>query len=229
MIDPRTHVWKMFDQISSTYDRVNRIVSLGQDERWRKSVARHLPLKVHLEVLDLATGTGDQIGALLKENHSIHRAIGIDLADEMLALARKKFASRKGIEFIHADAQHLPFKDASFDAATFSFGIRNVEEPLKALQEMRRVLKPKGRALILEFSMPNRWIRPFFLAYLRTILPFLGGLFSKHKQAYQYLNRTVETFPSGELFCSWMRESGFKSVQRKTMNFGSVTLYIGEK
>ncbi|HEY4255422.1 MAG TPA: bifunctional demethylmenaquinone methyltransferase/2-methoxy-6-polyprenyl-1,4-benzoquinol methylase UbiE [Chlamydiales bacterium] len=228
-LDPRAHVWKMFNQISSTYDKVNRIVSLGQDVRWRKKVAKELPLKLHLEVLDIASGTGDQIGAFFAAGLSIQKAVGVDLANEMLAIARKKFASIKEVEFLHGDAQKLPFKEASFDAASFSFGIRNVEDPLKALQEMRRVLKPKGKAFILEFSMPNRWVRPLFLFYLRSILPRLGGLFSKQKSAYQYLNRTVESFPSGAAFCAWMEKAGFKAVKRQTMNFGSVTLYSGEK
>ncbi len=216
----------MFNQISKTYDRVNRILSLGQDLRWRKQVARELPLRAHLDVLDIATGTGDQLGALLQAGCSIRRAVGVDLADEMLGLARKKFPQ---IEFLHADAQNLPFADQTFDATTISFGIRNIPDPVQALREMHRVLKPNGKTLVLEFSLPSRWIRPFFLLYLRKILPWLGGFFSKEKKAYVYLNQTIESFPSGENFCALMREAGFRTVSRKTMNFGAVTLYIGEK
>lgn len=216
----------MFNQIAKTYDRVNRILSLGQDLRWRRRLARSLPLRPHLEVLDLATGTGDQIGALLESGGSIRRAVGIDVADEMLALARKKFPE---VEFLHADAQALPFAEKSFDAVTISFGIRNVPEPVRALREMHRVLKPRGRALVLEFSMPSVWVRPMFLLYLRKVLPWLGGVFSREKKAYQYLNRTIEKFPSGEKFCELMKQAGFQTVSCKKMNFGAVSLYIGEK
>jgi len=216
----------MFNQIAKTYDRVNRIVSLGQDLRWRRCVARHLPLRPHLEVLDLATGTGDQIGALLGSGGSIRRAVGIDVADEMLALARQKFPE---VEFLHADAQSLPFAEKSFDAVTISFGIRNVPEPVRALREMHRVLKPRGRALVLEFSMPSLWVRPIFLLYLRKVMPWLGKVFSRDKKAYQYLNRTIERFPSGEKFCELMKQVGFQTVSFKTMNLGGVSLYIGEK
>lgn len=230
--DSKTDVWKMFDRISSTYDRVNRILSFGQDLRWRKKVARELPLRPHLEILDLATGTGDQLLALCNSGLSIHRMVGIDLAEEMMAIGRKKFDQTpfgKKVEFLRADAQKLPLAPNQFDAATFSFGIRNVPDPLASLLEIHRTLKPRGKALILEFSMPAPWIRPWFLFYLRSILPKLGGLLSNQIEAYRYLNRTIETFPSGKEFCSLMKEAGFLNLQERRMNFGSVTLYVGEK
>ncbi len=227
--DSRTDIWKMFNAISPTYDKVNRLLSLGQDRRWRKTVARHLPLRLHLEVLDLATGTGDQILALLDAGASIRRAVGLDLADEMLAIARTKCAAKPQVEFIHGDAQALPFPESSFDAITFSFGIRNVLDPVQALREMHRVLKPGGRALVLEFSTPNRWIRPFVLLYLRRILPWLGGLVSGRPQAYAYLNRTIESFASGEEFLAWMRAAQFVNPTCVKLNLGSVSLYVGQK
>jgi demethylmenaquinone methyltransferase/2-methoxy-6-polyprenyl-1,4-benzoquinol methylase len=220
--------WKMFDQISSTYDRVNWILSFGQDQRWRRKAASYLPLRPHLEVLDLATGTGDQLTAILKSGFSIQRLIGIDLSEKMLELGRKKF-TQPFVELLRGDAQKLSFSPNQFDAITFSFGIRNVENPLLSLQEIKRVLKPGGKALILEFSIPPVIIRPFFLFYLRHVLPFLGGLFSKNKGAYQYLNSTIETFPSGKDFLALMHSAGFESLQRHPMNFGAVTLYVGEK
>ena len=216
----------MFNQISATYDRVNRILSLGQDRRWRKQVAKHLPLRPHLQILDLATGTGDQLAALMSAGLSIHRMVGLDLADKMLAIARSKLPKA---EFIHGDAEKIPFPNAEFDAITISFGIRNVENPLAALREMHRALKPRGRALILEFSMPPPWIRPFFLFYLRKVLPYLGGLLSRNFPAYRYLNQTIESFPSGPAFIQLMRQAGFASVTTRPMNLGSVTLYVGEK
>ena len=224
--------WKMFDRISPTYDRLNRILSLGQDTRWRRRVAKYLPARAHLEILDLATGTGDQLMAIAKRSPSVHRMVGIDLSEEMMAIARKKFKGtsyENRVEFLHANAEKLPFKTAQFDAATFSFGIRNVPNPTHALSEMFRILKPQGRALILEFSMPQGALRPIVLTYLRSILPKIGAFFSKDAHAYRYLNRTIESFASGKSFCQWMKDAGFKDVKQISMNFGAVSLYIGDK
>lgn len=223
----RENVWKMFDQISNSYDRTNRIISFGMDRRWRQKVAKFLPPIKNLKILDLATGTGDQAIALIQSGASIHSITGIDLSKEMLEIAKRKIPTK--MQFIVADAEKIPFKEESFDAATFSFGIRNVTDPLKSLKDIHRVLKPKGRALILEFSLPPKPIRLFFLFYLRHVLPFIAGLISKNRSAYKYLNQTIEHFPSGKEFCLLMKEAGFSRIKTVPMNLGSVTLYIGEK
>lgn len=226
----RQEIWKMFDRISPTYDRVNRIVSFGKDQSWRKEVAKHLPRHADLKILDLATGTADQAIALLKSPASIHSITGIDLSQDMLEIAKKKTVDyRKKIDFLQADAEKPPFPAEHFDAATFSFGIRNVTDPLLSLKEIFRILKPQGRCLILEFSLPPKWIRPFYFFYLRHILPHIGGFFSRHRQAYRYLNQTIETFPSGLAFCALLSQVGFASVRKYPMAFGAVTLYVGEK
>jgi demethylmenaquinone methyltransferase/2-methoxy-6-polyprenyl-1,4-benzoquinol methylase len=226
--DPsRQEVWKMFDSISSTYDRTNRILSLGMDQRWRKSVAHFLPLRTQLKILDLATGTGDQISALLKSNASIQSVTGIDLSSEMLEIAKKKLSGKA--DFLLADAEKLPFADASFDAATFSFGIRNVTDPLVSLKDIHRILKPSGRCLILEFSLPPQPIRALYLLYLRHLLPRIGGLISRNPAAYRYLNQTIEHFPSGKDFSALMGKAGFQRLSRVSMSLGGVTLYVGEK
>lgn len=222
----RKDVWKMFDRISATYDKVNRVVSFGMDLRWRKKLAQHLPKKKHLDILDLATGTGDQAIQIMRSKASIKSITGIDLSKEMLNLAKIKIPEMK---IICADAEKLPFAKESFDAASFSFGIRNVPTPLNALNEIYRVLKPKGRCLILEFSMPPWPIKSFYLFYLRHILPKIGGFLSKDQAAYRYLNETIEEFPSGPNFCKIMKRAGFSRIQAVPMNLGSVTLYIGEK
>ncbi len=228
MTDPsREDVWKMFDRISPTYDKTNRIVSFGMDQRWRKKVAKFLPPHKNLKILDLATGTGDQALAIIKSQASIQSITGIDLSLEMLEIAKRKIPSK--MEFIRADAEKLPFKPMSFDAATFSFGIRNVTDPTRSLKEIHRVLKTKGRCLILEFSLPPKPIRGFFLFYLRHILPRIAGLISKNYSAYKYLNQTIEHFPSGKDFCILMKEAGFTRIREIPMNLGSVTLYVGEK
>jgi demethylmenaquinone methyltransferase/2-methoxy-6-polyprenyl-1,4-benzoquinol methylase len=223
----REDVWKMFDKLSPTYDQINRLVSFGMDLRWRKKVAKFLPPQKNLKILDLATGTGDQALALIKSSASIQSITGIDLSSEMLEIAKRKIPSK--MEFIRADAEKLPFKAMSFDAATFSFGIRNVSDPLRALKEIHRILKPKGRSLVLEFSLPPKPIRGFFLFYLRHILPRIAGFISKNYQAYRYLNQTIEHFPSGKEFCLLMKEAGFLRLREIPMNLGSVTLYVGEK
>jgi demethylmenaquinone methyltransferase/2-methoxy-6-polyprenyl-1,4-benzoquinol methylase len=223
----RKDIWKMFDLISPTYDRINRILSFGMDQKWRRAAASHLPQQKNLKILDLATGTGDQAAALLKTPASIQSITGIDLSSEMLEIARKKLAGK--VQFLRADAEKLPFPPSHFDAATFSFGIRNVTTPLQSLQEIFRVLKPKGRVLILEFSLPPKPIQAFFLFYLRHILPRLGALLSKKKEAYRYLNETIETFPSGKEFCLLMKEAGFSRLRAIPMALGGVTLYIGDK
>lgn len=228
----RKDVWKMFDAISPTYDKINRILSLGMDQRWRKKVASHLPEKEHLKILDLATGTGDQLIALFESQASIQAATGIDLAAEMLAIGQEKIDKKpykEQIKLVHADAEKIPFADESFDAATLSFGIRNVTSPVACLKEIHRVLKLHGRCLILEFSLPPKPIKGFYLFYLRHILPRIGSLLSRNVGAYRYLNQTIETFPCGKEFCYLMREAEFKHIQAHPMALGAVTLYVGEK
>lgn len=219
----------MFDRIALSYDRINRILSLGQDLRWRKTLAYFLPAKPHLELLDLATGTGDQVLAALKMHPSIARVVGVDLSSQMLEQARRKLSSNSKVHFLTADATHLPFSNESFDAVSCSFGIRNMPDSMKALKEMHRVLRPGGTALILEFAVPRFPIRPFVLFYLRHILPKVGGYLSADHSAYTYLNQTIESYPSGTAFLNWMKEAGFKTASWKKLSFGAVGLYIGIK
>ena len=223
--------WKMFNRISPSYDRINRILSLGMYQNWRHSVAAHLPKKPAIRLLDLASGTGDQLIACLESGASINEAVGIDLSEEMLRIAKEKITAKSyknKVSFLTADAEQIPFADASFDAATFSFGIRNVSDPLLSLKQIKRILKPQGKCLILEFSMPKQPFKPFHLFYLRHILPRIGGWLSKNPDAYRYLNQTIETFPSGKAFCSLMETAGFSSIKTVPMALGAVTLYVGE-
>lgn len=233
MSEPSRHeIWKMFDRISPTYDQINRIVSFGKDRSWRKEVVKHFPQRASLKILDLATGTGDQAIACLENHPQIESIIGIDLAADMIKIAKEK-CKKKGydqkIDFVIADAEHPPFGKEQFDAATFSFGIRNVNNPLSSLKQIFQLLKPQGRCLILEFSLPPKAIRPFYLFYLRHILPRIGGLFSKDVHAYRYLNQTIETFPSGQAFCSLMAQAGFSPIRSHRLALGAVTLYVGDK
>jgi demethylmenaquinone methyltransferase / 2-methoxy-6-polyprenyl-1,4-benzoquinol methylase len=229
----RHEIWKMFDTISPTYDRVNRVMTYGFDGYWRKKMATLLPSFPSIRLLDVATGTGDQLITLMEHAPHIKEAIGTDLAESMLEIARRKliqkpYAERVSIQ--NADALALPFADESFECVTISFGIRNVTDVVGCLKEMNRVLKKGGRALILEATLPTHsLIRAGYLTYLRHILPRIGGWISQNRQAYSYLNQTIETFPAGQSFCDLMIQAGFTKGLAHPLTLGTVTIYQGEK
>jgi demethylmenaquinone methyltransferase/2-methoxy-6-polyprenyl-1,4-benzoquinol methylase len=223
----------MFDRIAPRYDLLNRLLSFGLDVAWRKNMADFLPAGESIALLDLATGTGDQIFHIIERDTRVTRAVGADLSDKMLEIGRQKIKAH-GLEarvtLQNADALKLPFRDGEFDAVTISFGIRNVTDVPAALREMLRVLRPGGRALILECSQPRSAVlRAFYLLYMRHIMPAIGGLISGDSQAYRYLNRTVESFPYGETFCSMMRDSGFEHVKAIPQTMGAATIYQGDR
>lgn len=228
----KEHVSEMFDQISSVYDLTNRVISFGVDKFWRKSLLRHIPLLADQTHVDLATGTGEQILALSKSPF-IGKFYGFDLSTNMLLLGQKKLA-KKGLKkktlLQIGNALSVPVANEFCDLTSISFGIRNVTEPLKCLTEMHRILKPNGLSFILEFSLPrSKIIRSFYLFYLRHILPKIGFLISKNNEAYSYLNKTIESFPSGEAFLQMMKSAGFSSCKQIPLSFGIVSLYVGKK
>ena len=232
-IESKSESWKMFDRISPRYDLLNHVLSFGQDIPWRRRMSSFLKNDSGQTVLDLAAGTADVLLILFEQKKDLKKGIGIDLADKMLEIGRKKILKKgltERIQLRHGDIRVLPFDHSTFDVATIAFGIRNVPEPREVLQEMFRVLKNGGRALILEFSLPeNRLIRGGYLFYLRQIVPLLGFLLSKEYQAYRYLNQTIELFPYGETFCRMMQEAGFDHTKAHPMMFGSATIYQGDK
>lgn len=227
--------WKLFNQIAPTYDLLNRLLSAGIDRRWRRKVANLLPsAPAPLRVLDLATGTGEQLLTLLKMQPArITSATGADLSEGMLALARTKSLPSPSCAiptWVHASAESLPFPNESFETVTISFGIRNVENTLLGLREIYRVLTPGGRALILEFSLPTNFLfRQGYLFYFRHLLPRIGGWVSGKKDAYRYLNTTVEDFPYGQAFLNLLQEAGFEKTRSIPLTFGIASLYIAEK
>lgn len=229
----RTDVWKMFDRIAHRYDLLNRLLSFGQDVVWRRKVAGFLPEFPQLKVLDLATGTGDLLISLYQKDPRISSGIGIDLSEKMLEVGREKlkaYPENPPLTLRRGDAVDIPFPAGSFHAVTIAFGIRNVLDVEESLREMRRVLVPGGRALILEFSLPkNVFIKGSYLFYFRKILPMVGGLISGDADAYRYLNRTVESFPFGEEFCRLMTKNGFRNVGFKPLTFGVASIYYGSK
>lgn len=223
----------MFNEISPRYDLLNRLLSFGLDSHWRTALVKFLPLRNNLHLLDLATGTADVAITLCQKVPQITRAVGIDLADKMLEIGQTKI-HQKGLEqtisLKHADALSIPFDNNSFDIATISFGIRNTPDHFKVLQEMNRILNPKGRALILEFSLPdNPLLRFSHLMYLRNIVPIIGWIVSGHYQAYRYLNKTIEDFPYGEAFCQLMSKAGFANSKAHPLLGGIATIYVGNK
>jgi demethylmenaquinone methyltransferase/2-methoxy-6-polyprenyl-1,4-benzoquinol methylase len=230
---PRTGIWRMFDRIARRYDLLNHLLSLGQDIRWRKKVARFLVNKYDQYILDLATGTGDQLLYMFSCSDRIDRALGTDLALKMLDRGREKVKKRKledRIVLEEGDAENIQYPDNIFDAVTISFGIRNLMSVERSLSEMYRVLKPAGRVLILEFSIPqNIMMRSIYLFYFRYLLPFIGSVISGDRYAYRYLNETVEGFPYGDAFCQLLRESGFQNVSMYPQTFGIATIYCGDK
>jgi len=225
------NVRRMFNRIAPRYDLLNRLLSFRRDVAWRRAMLNHVPDRIDLRVLDLATGTGDVLIALDQARQPA-LSVGADVAEAMLALAQDKAARSAlgGPSFARNDATALAFADGSFDAVTVAFGIRNVDDVPTALREMRRVLAPGGRAVILEFSVPtSRLFRPAYLVYLRHVLPRVGGLISGDRNAYHYLNRTIESFPCGEAFCALMNAAGFENAKAHPLTMGIATIYTGER
>jgi demethylmenaquinone methyltransferase/2-methoxy-6-polyprenyl-1,4-benzoquinol methylase len=229
----QNEVRQMFNRISRRYDLLNRLLSLGVDISWRRKMARFLPSRDDQHVLDLATGTTDQILALLEQTDKVSSGIGMDLAEKMLEIGWKKIEKRGFSEVISlkvGDVTEIPADNEAFDAVTISFGIRNVTNVAKGLEEMYRVLKPGGRVLILEFSLPaSRLVRGAHLFYLRHILPRVGTWLSGDPHAYRYLNETIETFPYGEAFCNLLRVAGFTALEAHPLTFGVATIYQGDR
>ncbi len=222
--------WRMFDRIAPRYDLLNRLLSFRRDVAWRRAMIRALPAGDALRVMDLATGTADVLLALCRSGRDIRHAVGVDKSAGMLALGKRKAAGVPTAGFVHGDAQAMSFADDAFDAITIAFGIRNVPDVPAALREMRRTLRPGGRALVLEFSTPaNALFRAAYFFYFRHVLPRIGALVSGDAQAYRYLNESAEAFPSGEAFAGLMRGAGFTRVTARPLTLGIATLYTGDK
>lgn len=208
-----------FDTIARTYDRLNRLMTLGLDRRWRKSAVQGL----HGKVLDVACGTGDMAVELLRRGCSV---TGVDLSKEMMAIAKRKAPQA---EYRLADVERLPFGDASFDAVTCAFGVRNFVHLEQGLHEMLRVLKPGGRMVILELATPDSsLIRPFYNLYTRHIIPWLGQRLAGSREAYTYLPRSIERFPKGKEFLAILQRQGVPATERK-ITFGVCRMYVVDK
>ncbi|MEJ5304268.1 MAG: bifunctional demethylmenaquinone methyltransferase/2-methoxy-6-polyprenyl-1,4-benzoquinol methylase UbiE [Bacteroidales bacterium] len=220
-----------FDEIAHRYDLLNRLLSFRIDQLWRKKLVRKLPKGEAYHVLDVATGTADL--ALMAARRKGCRVTGCDVAEKMMDIGRKKAARKKldeKVTLVSGAAENLPFAPNTFDAAMVAFGVRNFNDLEKGLAEMNRVLKPGGKILVLEFSIPqNRIFKTFYLFYFLKVLPFLGGFISGNRKAYAYLPESVLKFPQGEEFLGLLQKAGFTDTHYKNLTLGIATLYQGIK
>jgi len=222
-------VQQMFASIASRYDAANEVLSFGIHRWWRRQTVKLSRIVAGGSVLDCATGTGDLAIAFKHAVGGSGRVVGTDFCKEMLDHAPAKAARAKvDIRFEVADAMALPYADDSFDVASISFGIRNVDDPVRCLSELARVVKPGGRVVVLEFGQPHGLFGVLFRFYSTVILPMVGGVISGNRTAYEYLNRTAANFPAGDNFVGLMQQSGaFKERQAVPLTFGLVYVYVG--
>ena len=228
-MEEKQHIGQLFDRIAPTYDGLNHGLSLSIDRYWRTQAIRQMMPAEH--VLDVAIGTADLTIEMLKRGKASH-ITGIDLSDNMMAIGKRKVEKLRGarVEFVHGNAQEMPFADNTFDGVTCAFGCRNFQNLDAGLQEIYRVLKPRKQVVILEFSYPeNRLVRALYDIYFTHMLPFIGRLVSRDKTAYTYLNRSVKSFCYGEAFVQHLLDAGFKEAQAKTLTFGIATIYTAIK
>lgn len=231
-LNKKKQVAEMFDQIAFRYDFLNRFLSFGIDTGWRKKAIRKLGAGNPKQILDVATGTGDlaiMTYKMLKPDH----ITGIDISEGMLNVGRKKLIDKGLNKFIaleNGDGETINYPDNTFDAVTVSFGIRNFEDLEKGLLEMKRVLRPGGQLVILEFSKPKTGgFRNLYNMYMGFIAPQFGKLFSKNKDAYQYLNDSVKAFPEGPDFINILNNNGYCDTAIKPLSLGICTIYSGKK
>lgn len=229
-------VRRMFSEIAPRYDLMNHVLSLGIDIRWRRRTVRALRLDGTEPILDCCTGTGDLALMLAERVGSRAPVVGADFCFPMLARARRKQpvsadAACSHIAFIEADTQALPFDDATFQAVTVAFGLRNVEDTERGLREMTRVCRAGGQVAVLEFSQPTLpGFRQLYSAYFRHVLPRIGQSIARNRQdAYEYLPASVSEFPCGEALAKVMRGVGLREVRFIPLTFGIATLYVGER
>jgi demethylmenaquinone methyltransferase/2-methoxy-6-polyprenyl-1,4-benzoquinol methylase len=219
----------MFTEIAPRYDLVNRLLSGGIDVWWRHVTVSRAPPPARGGMLDLCTGTGDLALAYAAKASPAVRIVAADFCAAMLAHGIEKGRkSAAAVEWIEADAMDLPFAAGEFDLVTVAFGLRNIADTSRGLEEMARVIKPGGRLAILEFSMPrNRFLRSVYVWYFRHVLPFVGNCVARNRSdAYTYLNQSVEAFPSGERLAALVREAGFSSLEMTPLTGGIATLTI---
>jgi len=227
----------LFNRIAGRYDLLNRILSFGIDQRWRRIMFKKLKKRIHagniqdLMILDLATGTGD-VAIGIKKRIRDAVIVGADLSEEMMRIAEEKVAKRRhnGISFVQANAASLPFENDSFSAVTIAFGIRNFRELDQAFREICRVLKPGGSLHVLEFAWPsNKLVSFFYSAYSKIVIPAAGKILAGDKAAYKYLTGSIKSFPNGKAITARMEDAGLAPATYLPLGAGIVHLYEAVK
>lgn len=222
----------MFDRIAGRYDFMNRLLTGGIDIGWRKKAINTLSKNHPLQVLDVATGTGD-LAIMAYKMLNPQKVTGIDISGEMLEIGRKKINKaglNEKIVLQKGDCENLQFADNSFDAAMAAFGVRNFENLEKGLSEIYRVLHTGGKLVILEFSQPKPGLfLPLYKFYMKIVAPQFAKMFSNDKEAYKYLNESAKAFPEREDFVDILNKTGFKNTYFKPLSMGICCIYSGEK
>jgi len=228
----KQQVANMFNNISGKYDFLNHVLSFGIDKIWRRKAISILKETKPQTILDVATGTGDfafEAIRILKPQ----TVVGVDISEGMLAIAQEKIVNRNLSDQFKVqlgDSERLDFSDESFDAVTVAFGVRNFENLQQGLSDICRVIRPGGRAIILEFSNPKKFpIKQLYSFYSKNILPQIGKLFSKDNRAYTYLPESIAQFPDGSDFADLLLKAGFKQAICMPQTFGICTIYVGIK
>lgn len=220
-------VQAMFDRIARRYDLLNTLLSGGVDARWRRAAARETGLEAGGSALDVACGSGRLTAELARRAGPSGRVAGLDFSGRMLEVASRE---QPRLPFVRGDALNLPFGEAAFDASTIAFGLRNLADPVRGLAEMLRVLRPGGRAVVLEFVRPRRGpIGGAYRLYLKRGLPFLGGLVSGDRQAYRYLSETVDSYRTPEQLVELAQRAGWSDVRFRSLTLGTVGIVSGRR
>ncbi len=232
VLSKKQQVAEMFDDIAFRYDFMNHFLSAGIDVKWRKKAIRQLVELDPKRILDVATGTGDMAIMAAGMLHP-QKITGIDISDGMLEMGRKKIQRlglNNAIELLNGDSETINFQDNSFDAVTVAFGVRNFENLEKGLSEIKRVLKPGGQLVVLEFSKPKMYATKIvYNLYMRVIAPGMGKLFCKNRNAYNYLDKSIKKFPEGKNFTGILDNLGYKNTFSKPLSLGICSIYCGEK
>jgi len=231
-LSKKEQVAGMFDSIAYRYDFLNRFLSAGIDITWRKNALKELKKLDPKKILDVATGTAD-VAIMATNSLNPEKIIGIDISDGMLDFGRKKIKKLnlgKVIELVNGDSETINFADNSFDAVTVAFGVRNFQNLEKGLGEIKRVLRPGGKLVVLEFSKPKSiGIKQLYNVYMKVVAPGMGKLFSKNRNAYKYLDESIKKFPEGKNFTIILDNLGYRNTYCKPQSLGICSIYCGEK